>query len=347
MLNSTADYKCVDVTGLEGFITGNPMPKRDNKGDGSWRAMKYEDLLFLQEAKAERINWKEEPSSKSNPKGRNINRNAFKDVAITENIGTSNPLTTDGGDFISNEVDLSWASIADYDSGTFYIVKDAETIEEVFGELSLEQLSDDGRNCDADEMRTAYYNIKNIDRTLTRAEEFFTNVVATYKKWDTDFTPDPDQTYQYGDCTMFPAYWVGSWRHTYPPPESEVCVSAYEQVSYGIKDPIAEWKYAEDAALVLLMETAEIKPSGTTSKHKDVVVFPCTIEDGTISIDSINLTDVVKAVLGQHGETFIDYPPPRQIGLENNLGVWVRDVAVVADHVFPAEIDSLNWNWQP
>ena len=90
---------------------------------------------------------------------------------------------------------------------------------------------------------------------------------------------------------------MGSWRHTYPPPESEVCVGTYEQVSYGIKDTIAEWKYVEDAVLVLLMETMGLSTSGTTTKHKDVVVFPCTIEDGTISIDSINLTDVVKAVL--------------------------------------------------
>ena len=55
MLDSASGYECLDMTGLDWAITGNIMPKRDAQKDGSWRAMKYEDLLFLKEAYQERL----------------------------------------------------------------------------------------------------------------------------------------------------------------------------------------------------------------------------------------------------------------------------------------------------
>jgi hypothetical protein len=57
MLNSAKDYVMLDLTGLEGYVKGNVFPKVGNGKDCSY-PMKYEDILFLQEAQLERMKWR-------------------------------------------------------------------------------------------------------------------------------------------------------------------------------------------------------------------------------------------------------------------------------------------------
>lgn len=54
MLDDATDYERIDMTDFADFISGGVLPVRDNRGDGSWRALKYEDLLFLLESVHER-----------------------------------------------------------------------------------------------------------------------------------------------------------------------------------------------------------------------------------------------------------------------------------------------------
>jgi hypothetical protein len=80
MLSSATDYTCLDLTGVEGFIKGDIYPVRKARGDGSHRALKYEDLLYLHEAKLKRENYANSTFTKQKPYGRNLSNSAFKDV---------------------------------------------------------------------------------------------------------------------------------------------------------------------------------------------------------------------------------------------------------------------------
>jgi hypothetical protein len=80
MLSSARDYTCLDLTGVEGFIKGDIYPVRKARGDGSYRALKYEDLLYLHEAKLKRENYANSTFEKQKPYGRNFSNSAFEDV---------------------------------------------------------------------------------------------------------------------------------------------------------------------------------------------------------------------------------------------------------------------------
>ena len=94
MLDDASRYECLDVAGLEGFITGGIMPERDLRNDGSWRAMKYEDLLFLKEAYLERGAAAEnEIGEKAAPPKRGLGRTAFWNAATFPTTVTPLPST--------------------------------------------------------------------------------------------------------------------------------------------------------------------------------------------------------------------------------------------------------------
>lgn len=79
MVSDAKDYCELDVSRLEGFIRGDIFPVRKMRGDGSWRSEKYEDMLFLDEARLERMYWHTPlPREKrKTPPGRMLSRLAF------------------------------------------------------------------------------------------------------------------------------------------------------------------------------------------------------------------------------------------------------------------------------
>lgn len=113
MLSSATDYTCLDLTGVEGFIKGDIYPVRKARGDGSHRALKYEDLLYLHEAKLKRENYGNSTFEKQKPYGRNFSNSAFEDVVSFSIL--DNHVLKEGWD-LSETYDLTTNDIS-YRSG--------------------------------------------------------------------------------------------------------------------------------------------------------------------------------------------------------------------------------------
>lgn len=84
MIDSASNYKEMDVSTLSGFISGGIFPVRKKKIDGSWRRLKYEDLLFLKEGKLERKKWKDytERQELASAPGRIFSKSAFDQLFL-------------------------------------------------------------------------------------------------------------------------------------------------------------------------------------------------------------------------------------------------------------------------
>lgn len=328
MLDSANKYRCLDMTGLESFVTGGIMPVRDLRKDGSWRALKYEDMLFLAEAKRERQHWKALPAERYSPPGRILNDLHAKNAWIHENISGEyiNPHTSDGKVYISRESVLPQGLVSAATIGDAITGKEITFEESGAGATWRSKLG-------AEEIRKAYRNVKKMGRTIWSVGlgDIVESVTETgiYVRSDGSQSTPTQRTYT-------PAYYA----QLYAKSHSGYYGTSWTFSSLSYKAQVAAYPFAKEAWLLLRFETD--RWSTPTSTYGEVAAFKCAVNDGVISAPGLDLLSYASDLCGMHGIEYANSPTYS----ENATGmINLVDAALVVDHEFPAEIDSVEgWN---
>ena len=322
MINSASDYKCVNTTGLSGFISGDILPARDNRGDGSWRAMKYEDLLFLQEAKLERENPIYDSSfTKEQPKGRAFSKSVFEEVADLSGLLDSNlRIGNHRCCFIDNEwsiptIGYSSDSISkDYVGAPsrYWLMKNNK----VLSVSDIEDPTVSGMNLKGDNIRKAFYNIKKLSRIgieLEPSDWIVSYVLNGMTRTPTDENLVLHESYSNG---------LGS-RHE--------MTSIQMTYSFG--------RYPNCSAAWMLWAGLWRK-SGMTDQAFIATAFQCIVNNNGEVLFPLEYQQIVlNAIMRPAADFYTDHVDGFAFGYISGYPVLILD--------FKAEVNSLSWNWQP
>lgn len=324
MINSASGYACVDVTGLSDFITGDIMPVRDIRGDGSCMALKYEDLLFLQEAYLERHDLSP-PQQKATPPGRVLNNSiAAYFIGSGATFITQNYFVNKGIQIPSFQAGVS--ALGDVLTGPV-------------GLVAYEGITSKTR-LDADYLRKMYWNVSKLSRTRTLAlpgTVLGTTLVATSTQTDSGGNNTTSTSTQSLSSVSLLSDSIYAYRYM-----GGTTCRYYEYSFSGNVTPVsASW--VGTATAVFIMHTYYRTRSGTANYY-DFVSAPCTVSNGSI-FPSIDFAAIAQTVLAAHGISYFSGPTYEPDIY--NVDVMFSNSSIVIDHDFPAEIDSLNWNWQP
>lgn len=317
MISSASGYEWVNVTPLSGFISGDIMPVRDDREDGSWQRLKYEDLLFLMEAQLERANWRYAPSALVTPPGRVLKR------AVTLNQGI---WPSDSGwvnEYFDREAAMPTGIVATTQGVTIPAACGINA-----APFAARPANNYQRRLAADDIRTMFYNVKLATRTVTSvtAQDLATSWTGTTVYTQSDGTQNVGTPYE---------GWGVLWDHG----NATRVGSPYEVISITYKSEIATYPHASAATLLVKVESAL---DNVTGIWYDVVALPCSVTAGAVAVPS--LSGLAQQIAAVHGLNYTTAP-----GFITTGGglIGIGDMALVVDHVFPAEINSLNWDWTP
>ena len=311
MLSKAEDYECVDVTGLESFITGNILPRRSG---GARRALKYEDYLFLREGFLERANWRAAPAARVAPAGRMLNGAAMKTACVT---AVRNVLY----DYIDADAVLP-SGVASMAAGKGVAEDFAERVSGVvlpWAELNALSFQEALKLAD---LETAYANLAKLKRTrefgFDMSRLFSARTVvrhekdsAGYERRDSYSGYNFIKLYNYQSGEDQYGYWDASLDEITETPRTD-----------------AGYRYAKAATLVLYTKT-EI---GTT-EYFDVCPVALTVANGALSMAAGSLATATAAVLASHGETYMTTPAPSG---NKQIYMGIVEGVLVVDHEFPA-----------
>lgn len=331
MLDDASKYECLDVTGLEGFITGSIMPKRDILGNGSSRAMRYEDLLFLKEAYLELGAAAEnEIGEKATPPGRGLNDIPFYNATAFPPSVT--PLPSTGA------TESHKAYFIDPEAAINFQGRDAgsEDLAQALANNGL-SLEDDSAaesprgRLDSDAVRKAYHRLKKYSRTF----RIPTGIMGTVTQTTTYVTEDGETSsgssvaseFGYGGVLLYSTGYasrVGSSNvrcsFTYNTPEQ--CLWMYG----------TSWMY-------LIKGTQTYKNGGTESKIR---LFRRVSGNGYVA--KPNLANVLSAAASSMG---FDCNPTPYYSENVTTAFHLLAAGLIIDHRFPSYFGDLNWNWEP
>lgn len=318
MISSAIGYEWVNVAGLSSFITGDILPVRDNRGDGSWQRLKYEDLLFLMEAQLERANWRYASSASVTPLGRALNRT----LTINQGIWPSESGWVN--EYLDREAAMPTGIVATTSSATIPAACGIGA-----APFAARPANNYQRLLAADDIRTMFYNVKLATRTVTSvtAQDLAISWTGTtvYTKSDGSSGPPSDP---------FPS-WGVLWNHG----NATRVGSPYDVISITYKSEIATYPHASAATLLVKVKS---NLDGGTVIWYDVVALPCSVTAGAVAVPS--LSGLAQQIAALHGLNYTTAPGYIKTGGGN---ISITDMALVVDHVFPAEINSVNWNWSP
>ena len=337
MITSASGYECVDVTGLSGFITGEVMPKRDNNGDGSWRTMRYEDLLFLQEAYLERKAVCDEtyyPVDKSaKPKSRILYRTNFNNAVyfpdgmiIGPNGVSYNPEYIDADKSTTfNSVDVTQTSIRD-------------VLLSLGFEFTMDAAPNSGRLLSADDVRHAFWRTKKLKRSLFR-------MYTLGGMYDCTYT----HTYKGGPNDGYSNTWTAGWTGElyYTVPSNSIATNSRNlRVSFTPRTvSLPRWRArastGRSSKWLYLCAAKHSYRDGSIPSDTRYKLYSFSAEDG---LPYSNMPYFISMLASSVG--FPYDPSPYEAG-NDGYRLEVLDAAFITEHAFPAEIDSLNWNWQP
>ncbi len=335
MLNSAADYRCVDVTGLSGFITGDPLPRRDKKGDGSWRAMKYEDLLFLQEAREERrLCAQSALPAKASPKGRVLSWSVFSDAFPTGSIDFRSQ-TESGGFFMDADVAIPTAVTTCSTNENPYAIAMPGAFSTTYNDyvpeyepLSWKKPVGDLALGNVDDVRRAYYNVQEQTRSIIYAPSwYYGTITATLVIHHNDGT---SETVDYSDAQV--AY---EFIHT------NRGRTNYLHATWTPPANLGRFVFARSATLLICLIC-----NGGNGDAYDLIPFHCTVTNGLVAMPQIDFATLISDACTRHGIPYYATDPGY---IESNVSgsVWFSRMSLIIDHDFPAEVESLNWNWEP
>lgn len=318
MISSAIGYEWVNVAGLSSFITGDILPVRDNRGDGSWQRLKYEDLLFLMEAQLERANWRYAPSASVTPLGRALNR------TLTINQGIWPSASGWVNEYLDREAAMPTGIVATTSSATIPAACGIGA-----APFAARPANNYQRLLAADDIRTMFYNVKLATRTVTSvtAQDLATSWTGTTVYTQSDGSSGPPSN-------PFPS-WGALWSHG----NATRVGSPYDVISITYKSQIATYPHA--SAATLLVKVYSFTSSSTVVWY-DVVALPCSVTAGAVAVPS--LSGLAQQIAALHGLNYTTAPGYITTGGGN---ISIADMALVVDHVFPAEINSVNWNWSP
>lgn len=326
MLDSAEKYEVLDVTGLERFITGDVLPARDLRGDGSARALKYEDLLFLHEARLEREAVSSVSGVTVSPYGRRLNRFAFNSAAGTSSFSSriiSPNATSDNGGWCFIDPAATFAASTSYSTvqkSLTALVRDKS--------FSLLDTSASGAALKADCLRRAYANTLRLSRTYRPVPASGTvTVTETTTYVQEDGTQSSSSVTKEGATILYsttPATRVGS--------ANVRCSFAYHDV------PSSRW--VSQSRWLYLIEVARYDSEATPA---DCAWLLLSRVGGNNAITAPNLENVARTGASYYG-TYNAAPYYCESG---GVAVSLVMMGVVVDHSFPAEVKSLGWDWQP
>ena len=310
MIDSASGYECVNVSGLSGFITGEILPKRDIAADGSWARQKYEDYLFLLEAKHERENWDTTPSATVSPKGRLI-----KGLYISATQVQSSTVSS----YFKKDIAIPTGLVSTTSSATIMQAMNAA--------VSLQTVSI-GSSLKADTMRKLFWNIAQLKRSTKS---------ITWSDIATGWTGVVTYTLSDGTSAANPPTDSPNrlWAHA----RGSRVGSPHTGITISYKSSFGTFPWATGAILFLKV-TSYNEDSG--AYFYDVVAVRCSVSNGTVSVPS--LSGVAQTACAAHGMTYTAFPSRITSG---GGSVDITSYLLVVENDFPAEIDSLNWNWQP
>lgn len=335
MITSASAYECVDVTGLSSFITGEVMPKRDNNGDGSWRAKRYEDLLFLQEAYLERRAVCDDATFpvdvSTPPKPRIIN-----------NLYFNNAVSSLGAMVLQSGMPSYRIEYIDADKSPTFNFADTNqtTIRDVLLSLGWNFTDDartvSGRKLTADDVRHAFWRTKKLKRSLYRVplESIYT---CTYTFSYAGGTQDG---YSYSE--------TGDWNGLLYATNMETVLlesSVNVRVSFTGKS-VAQPRWMARASsgksqrwLYLCKVTHSVR--GSVNSETKIKIVSRVMPNANPISNMALLTSQFASACG------FPYNSSPYYSQNDTYRYEVIDAAMIVEHDFPAEIDSLNWNWQP
>lgn len=319
MLRKTEDYKILDVTGLEHFISGQILPVR--KG-GARRALKYEDYLFLREGFLERANWRTASGQnveKVVPAGRLLKGNAMKEACVT---AIRNVLH----DYIDADAALP-SGVSSITDGEVY-AKDFES--KVSGDVltwaELNALAFQS-TLKLERLEEAYANLAKMTRTrefefdITRL--FTSRTMVRHEKDSTGY----DRTYPHSGQNYILLYQWGSTED-----EDGNWGAWVDEITETPKTD-AGYQYAKTATLLLGVHTTI-----NMKEYDDWYPVQLNVsQEGKLSMAAGTLAAAAAAVLSSHGETYRTEP-----GKNGNKQISMLSVmeVLVVDHKFPAQVDD-------
>lgn len=336
MLNSASDYEFLDMSGLEGYVKGEIFPKRSNK-----RLFKYEDLLFLQEGKLERKNWRpsEDEPEKVKPYSRfellgdaPRNKKGFLGATYLEDLNLSK--------FIDHKrrIESGIKSFKWKSKGSYALADDTEFMKENWDwfrygdDLELDAIeATAGSPVKIRDLEAAYSNLGKLRRTAYNPliTELFSNL--RYKKWTKGYDSIREESYEtFGewDADSIFRYQFDSsytddgegWSSTL----YEIDVAGAPKLEFPFEIPGKVW--------IAGLFDSEYENGRASNEHgeawRDVVIAPYTGETSTLIT---MLRDVVQA----HGRSF--RTSPEKIGTEwESTSVQAEDFCLIVDNDFPA-----------
>lgn len=310
MLNADTDYEWVAVP-ADGNINGDVMPARDNEADGSWRVLDWEDYLFLLEAFYERANWDTAVSAHVSPGDRVLSGSRLAAVNVSATMA-------------EGYMDKDYVA----PSGLIPTTS-AATIRQALGnpDVSLESVAL-GRPLFAEEVRKMFWNYAQLKRAVKTIQ--FSDVATAWIGQDV-YTRSNGDTYSNTpyDC------WGRLWNHG----NASRVGSPFTALTISYKSTIATYPHATAAVLYVKVHSF----SNAGGDWDDVLAMTCTVsQGGAVAVPSF--AGIAGAVCAAHGLAGTTSPSYISSGGGN---VSISSMMLAVDNDFPAEIDSLNWTWQP
>ncbi len=334
MLTAASQYEMLDMAGLEGFVSGGVMPARDVRGDGSWRAMRYEDLLFLAEAYAERkAAVGLTPSSA--PPGRTLDAAAFASASWIDPScvwSADSPEITAAGKYVSPAEEMCAFGVAEIGA------EDTISTCGLFGGSAEELVRPSvGEALRADHVRRAYRDLGFLSATMRLVSLPATwTCTSTYTVLEGE-PPAPVVTT--GSATF-----GGAPVTVYSQGSASRVGSSSMRYSFAFGSmPSVRWPSA--CWWVFVAEVAHVVFSGgeesayTSETRRFVVCRPC-----GASPSAPSMAAVAAEAAGAAGAPYSAGPVYSE---RDAVTITIREAALAVDHDFPAEVSSLGWGWTP
>lgn len=349
MITSASGYECLNVTNpdLSGFITGDILPVRDNRGDGSWRAMRYEDLLFLQEAMAER-EWaiRDDSIVVSSPKPRRIDDYNFKNCV--NRTYDKYVLNIVGGITDGYYIDKDKSPVFNFTRTNATNIRDA--LSNLGYGFSDPEQDITHKNITADDVRMAFYRTKKYVRTV----HYFTSnntptITATEDKYifyaSSGSPTHTTETIDWNIIGNYPLYYQ-SVRST----SITIGSRSYRYSSFSYSNPPSfRWPKQYGGPVIpqcywlFLVEVDDWHPGSSHTYNR----FLVTKSAGNTSFSSFGVSGIASTAANLAMVPYSDEPYETPESANHGVSIYVKEMAGIMDHTFPAEIDTLNWNWQP